>query len=394
MDETTYEFLTGASAFVIAILGVMLATTKILPESGLAKLRKARNILVPSYFVLSLLSVVCCLTGYDRRIEPASTLFVASFQSLLFTMSMLVFIRPNAVRWSVVFRQAGGITVAGIVLFVSLFCFTDYFSWFFYAGLIAYVVQLIVYTRQFISSYRKTVQEVEDYYDDDEESRLAWVKTGFYSALAIGVMAILIIFNPGWYKFFVPLYVVFYSFMVIWFVNYYHRMKFAIPIIASVPQEANVCAVSAETVSTETNMKEETAEETTEDATPEDAIPEDEIVEDEMSEARQALKERLQKYVDEKEYCQSDVPSGMVIASFGTSKAFFRQYMKSCYGIDFRPWRKELRIREASRLFAEHPEYSIEDVCEMVGYNNSSNFNRDFKQLMGMTPKCYCKQFL
>ena len=55
MDETTYEFLTGASAFVIAILGVMLATTKILPESGLAKFRKARNILVPSYFVLSLL---------------------------------------------------------------------------------------------------------------------------------------------------------------------------------------------------------------------------------------------------------------------------------------------------------------------------------------------------
>ena len=105
MDETTYEFLTGASAFVIAILGVMLATTKILPESGLAKFRKARNILVPSYFVLSLLSVVCCLTGYDRRIEPASTLFVASFQSLLFTMSILVFIRPNAVRWSAVFRQ-------------------------------------------------------------------------------------------------------------------------------------------------------------------------------------------------------------------------------------------------------------------------------------------------
>ena len=148
------------------------------------------------------------------------------------------------------------------------------------------------------------------------------MKTGFYSALAIGVMAILIIFNPSWYKFFVPLYVVFYSFMVIWFVNYYHRMKFVIPVIASVPQD-----------------------ETTEDAIPEDG----------MSEARQALKERLQKYVDEKEYCQSDVPSGMVIASFGTSKAFFRQYMKSCYGIDFRPWRKELRIREASRFLPNIP---------------------------------------
>ena len=62
MDETTYKFLMGASAFVIAILGLMLAATTILPEVGLEKLRKARNILVPSYFVLALLSLVCCLT--------------------------------------------------------------------------------------------------------------------------------------------------------------------------------------------------------------------------------------------------------------------------------------------------------------------------------------------
>lgn len=48
--------------------------------------------------------------------------------------------------------------------------------------------------------------------------------------------------------------------------------------------------------------------------------------------------------------------------------------------MDFRPWRKELRLREAARLFAENPGYTIEEVCEMVGYNNSGNFNRDFKK--------------
>ena len=80
MDEATYKFLMGASAFMIAILGVMLATTMIRPENGLEKLRKARNILVPSYLVLALLSLICCLTGYDRRIEPASTLLVASLR--------------------------------------------------------------------------------------------------------------------------------------------------------------------------------------------------------------------------------------------------------------------------------------------------------------------------
>ncbi|WP_195662388.1 AraC family transcriptional regulator [Bacteroides congonensis] len=377
MNETTYKILMGASAFMIAMLGGMLATTTILPEDGLEKLRKARNILVPSYFVLALLSLVCCFTGYDRRIEPASTLFVASFQALLFTMSMLVFIRPGEVRWSTVFRQAGAIAVAGATLFITLFCFTDYYLWFFYTGIAAYIIQLIIYTRKFTQAYRKTVQEVEDYYDEDGENRLTWVKTGFYSALAVGVMAISVLFFTDWYKFFVPLYVLYYSFMVMWFVNYYRRMKFAIPVIVAVPPEAKVYATPIETDMVETGKSVKEDRETPETI---------------FLTKEQLLKERLQKYVDEKEYCEKDIPSGIVVDSFGVPQSFFRQYMKDHYGMDFRPWRKELRLREAARLFTENPGYTIEEVCEMVGYNNSGNFNRDFKKMMEMTPKTYCRQ--
>ena len=377
MNETTYKILMGASAFMIAMLGGMLATTTILPEDGLEKLRKARNILVPSYFVLALLSLVCCFTGYDRRIEPASTLFVASFQALLFTMSMLVFIRPGEVRWSTVFRQAGAIAVAGATLFITLFCFTDYYLWFFYTGIAAYIIQLIIYTRKFTQAYRKTVQEVEDYYDEDEENRLTWVKTGFYSALAVGVMAISVLFFTDWYKFFVPLYVLYYSFMVMWFVNYYRRMKFSIPVIVAVPPEAKVYATPIETDMVETGKSVKEDRETPETI---------------FLTKEQLLKERLQKYVDEKEYCEKDIPSGIVVDSFGVPQSFFRQYMKDHYGMDFRPWRKELRLREAARLFTENPGYTIEEVCEMVGYNNSGNFNRDFKKMMEMTPKTYCRQ--
>ena len=377
MNETTYKILMGASAFMIAMLGGMLATTTILPEDGLEKLRKARNILVPSYFVLALLSLVCCFTGYDHRIEPASTLFVASFQAFLFTMSMLVFIRPGEVRWSTVFRQAGAIAVAGATLFITLFCFTDYYLWFFYTGIAAYIIQLIIYTRKFTQAYRKTVQEVEDYYDEDEENRLTWVKTGFYSALAVGVMAISVLFFTDWYKFFVPLYVLYYSFMVMWFVNYYRRMKFAIPVIVAVPPEAKVYATPIETDMVETGKSVKEDRETPETI---------------FLTKEQLLKERLQKYVDEKEYCEKDIPSGIVVDSFGVPQSFFRQYMKDHYGMDFRPWRKELRLREAARLFTENPGYTIEEVCEMVGYNNSGNFNRDFKKMMEMTPKTYCRQ--
>ena len=380
MDEATYKILMGASAFMVAMLGGMLATTTIQQEEGLEKLRKARNIIVPSYFVLALLSVLCCFTGYDSRIEPVSTLFVASYQALLFTMSMMVFIRPAEVRWKTVGKQAGGITVVGVILFGAMM-FTDYFSGLFYVSLAAYIVQLFFYTWKFMQAYRKTVQEVEDYYDDEEESRLTWVKTGFYSALVIGIMAIVIMFRPGLYMLFVPLYVTFYGFMVMWFINYYHKMKFAFPVIA-VPQDS---ADATNCICTVTTIVPETFFEETGNAT----IASDAGEEATVFEMKRLLKERLQRYIDEKEYCQKDVPSSIVIDSFGINQSFFRQYMKDHYRMDFRPWRKELRLHEAARLFTEHPEYSIDKICEMVGYNDSGNFNRDFKKMTGMTPRCY-----
>ena len=361
MDVITYKFLMGTSAFVIALLGGMLAATTIQPGCGLEKLRKARNILVPSYFVLALLSFVCCFTGYDRHIESGTTLLVASFQALLFTMSMLVFIRPNVVRWGVVLRQAGVIAAGGVILFVVLFWCTDYYSRIFYAGMVAYIIQLMIYMRQFMLAYRRTVHDVEDYYDNDEEYRLSWIKMGFYSALGIGIMVIPVLFFTALYQYFVPLYVLYYGFMVMWFVNYYSKMKFALPVIMLAPPEA---IDDVETSIGEIAMVASAGEE-------------------------QLLKEKLQKYVDEKEYCQKDISSGCVADSLGVSLLFFRQYMKMYHGMDFRSWRKELRLREATRLFDEHAGYGIDEVCGKVGYNNCSNFNRDFKQVTGMTPKCY-----
>ena len=381
MDETTYKILMGTSAFIVAMLGSMLATTTIPPECGLEKLRKARNILVPSYFVLALLSLVCCFTGYDHRIEPASTLFVASFQAFLFTISMLVFIRPGEVRWSIVFRQAGGIAAAGIILFVALFCFIDYYLWFFYTGIAAYIIQLTIYTRKFTQAYRKTVQEVEDYYDEDEENRLAWVKTGFYSALAIGIMAIPILFFTDWYKFFVPLYVLYYSFMVMWFVNYYRRMKFAIPVIAATWQNGRAKADIPEEdrdVYSGNNVEEENGKE--------------QITGDFPTEKERVLHERLQQYIDRKEYCQMDIPFEEVVTSLGTTKSFLRRYMNDNYGMWFSTWRNELRINEACILWKKYPEISIMDMSLRIGYTDNGNFCRDFKKMVGTTPKEYCMQ--
>ena len=131
-------------------------------------------------------------------------------------------------------------------------------------------------------------------------------------------MAIPILFFTDWYKFFVPLYVLYYSFMVMWFVNYYRRMKFAIPVIAAVPPETKIYAHPMETDMGETDKSVKENKEKSKTV---------------FQEKERLLKERLQKYVDEKAYCEKDIPSGIVVDSFGVSQSFFRQYMKDHYGM-------------------------------------------------------------
>ena len=367
MDSEIYKYLMLTAAFAITCFGVMLRVIDI-ADTRLEKLRKARNLLVFSYLVLAALNLVCFFTGYDRHIESASTLVVASFQALLFTMATVVFVRPDEVKWKTVCLHSVGIAAAGILLFTVLFCLPGVYSRIFYIGLALYIVQLIAYTRIFLRAYRQTVHEVEDYYDDNEEGRLKWVKYGFYGALSIGIMAIPTMLDHRLYIVFDPLYILFYGAMVSWFGNYCHKMHFALPVISSVPGKGQTAVDAPAEEAQNTGLAAEA-----------------------MSDKESRLQERLQKYVTEKEYCLRDIPSTTLAESLGTSKSFLRAFMKSRMGTDFGPWRTQLRMEEACRIFREHPEYTSLQVCDLVGVTDASDFSKNFKKYTGKRPKEYRK---
>ncbi len=52
----------------------------------------------------------------------------------------------------------------------------------------------------------------------------------------------------------------------------------------------------------------------------------------------------------------------------------------------------ELRVSAACKLLAER-EANISQICYEVGFNNLSNFNRQFKKVTGFTPSAYMKRF-
>ncbi|MEM7085284.1 MAG: AraC family transcriptional regulator [Bacteroidota bacterium] len=53
----------------------------------------------------------------------------------------------------------------------------------------------------------------------------------------------------------------------------------------------------------------------------------------------------------------------------------------------------EIRIEEACTLLKEEKELSIADIAEQSGFQNISNFNRKFKEIKGLKPMGFRKQF-
>lgn len=70
-----------------------------------------------------------------------------------------------------------------------------------------------------------------------------------------------------------------------------------------------------------------------------------------------------------------------------TTNSFCR-FFKKMTNKSFTRFLNEVRIRNASRLLVQD-DLSVNDVCYMVGYRSITNFYRQFKEIMGSTPKSY-----
>lgn len=70
-----------------------------------------------------------------------------------------------------------------------------------------------------------------------------------------------------------------------------------------------------------------------------------------------------------------------------TTNSFCR-FFKKMTNKSFIEFLNEVRIRNAARLLVQE-DLPVSEVCDMVGYKSVTNFNRQFKQIMGSTPKNY-----
>ena len=75
------------------------------------------------------------------------------------------------------------------------------------------------------------------------------------------------------------------------------------------------------------------------------------------------------------------------------NKSSFCRYFKSRTNKTFSQFLNEIRVAHACKLLAFN-DMTVSQICYEAGYNNISHFNRQFKQITGLTAREYARKYL
>jgi AraC-like DNA-binding protein len=90
---------------------------------------------------------------------------------------------------------------------------------------------------------------------------------------------------------------------------------------------------------------------------------------------------------------KEEIRLGEVADLVAMSETSFSRYFKSRTNKNFSDFLTQIRIAHACKLLVED-KMGITEICYESGFNNLSNFNRQFKEQMNMTPSVYQKELL
>lgn len=345
------------------VLSLVLLGVTIRQDESLKKYRSARWCLCAAFIVFGIANLFQASMEYDGKEEALTgvlTIFIGSVQAMLFTMVALIFIRPSivTVRWALL--QITAILLVSVFLFVARFAFPlGIFYLVYYVCILGYVLLMATYTYIFVKSYKVFKKQMMDYYEEEEMLyRMRWIKWIFWSALAVGILALLLITDNHKINMLLTiLFTAYFLFITISFINYQQYAQFIVRAYENEPCESQQ-NVEKEKLSTTDVEK---------------------------------LRAGISEWVSKKKYMESDLSVEETARLLDTNSNTLRKYFNNYVGEDFRSWRNRIRIEEAKRLIDDNPTIKIIEVMNQTGFNDRPYFYRIFQKIAGVSVAEYRK---
>ncbi len=379
--ETAVPLIVGVGS---TILAALLMLIKIPHTDYSSKLTNSKMAIIMSFLICSF-TMFYAMSQYD---EPEirdwemflmlSIYIVVHFSTCIISYSMIALLKSEKHRSDRLFVP--GLFVSALVAFMLFESYkTDnmtYFGLVCLVALIALLIQSIIYIVYFDRAYKHSLQELENYYDEDESHKIKWVRFCYVISMLTNLF-ILVYLCLYWfldYKMEVA------SIYTIWYLLYmlYLTSNF-ISFIGS--HKLVLDAFAHRTLSGEDLMQR--INEKKKSKKPAGNVQVPSISDNEL----RRLERSLDRWVEEKRYCEYDRSREEIARELKTNKDILHHYFVLVKGIDFKTWRTRLRIEEAKRLLLENKDASTNIIAEAAGFSDRSNFHRQFVSIVGCSPK-------
>ena len=356
IDLTTHYVLSITSSTIIGTAAVFLALTRIPRGGKWASVSRARWILFATFAILAV-SGYFKVSDENPTLLSLTTLCVGSYQALLFTYTASVLISPGGVSRRRFSTVLAAVTAAVALLAATLVWFPGEFHIAWPAAVAAYCVQLCIHTVSFRDLSRTAQARLESFYDENVDHYLRPVKALFYSALGVGIFALVFAIVPLRnlaYNIFVAFYTIYYLWVASSVTNYSVTGDFFIRAGAQ-PKNAKP--------------------EKPVDVSPEGYMPQ--------------LRIELNNWVKRRGYLRMETSTDKIAEELGVTRLQLSAYFKYVHHTSFRSWRMALRLQYAQELIRNDKSLKISHLYGMVGFNDRSNFHNEFRKYTGMSPQTY-----
>lgn len=241
------------------------------------------------------------------------------------------------------------------------------------AGAVLYMLMQGYYTWRHSVSLVAMRRALHNYYDRDTDGMLRWMQYSIVGLMLLALLVPVAIFSSGPGMLIVA--------FAVYFFLFYLVDSFCFYLTSPAPERMQAA--------------EQNADEVEEEASREQAlIPSSQRAEEDNSvavlspEVMNEVEQAVEAWKARGSYCQTGLLQPLAAQDIGITRYRLTAWLHQ-RGLKYTEWIALLRIEEAKRIIAAHPDWSNDAVAQHCGFTDRTVLQRTFKKIEGITPQKY-----
>ena len=357
------------------ILGLLLLLIKVPGKAYYKKIANTKNTIAVCYLICSVLFFATLrysgISDYD--VFSSLMMFViTATASVVLSYSLITLLEPGEFDHDKFYLNVGAVAVMSFTLAKS-FWWEDGFGKVavMIISILLFIIQCLGHIVKFRKTYLKSAKQLEMYYDEEEDTKIRWIKFCYIIMMLTQTFILVYMLLPsGMMKIYTLCYSLFMLYFSANFISFLGSHKLLLDAFA------HKTLSGKELIDMIHERKDMKGKKALKKKSP--GFNDSEF---------KRIEKSLELWVKEKRYREYDKSREDIAKELRTSKESLHMYFTTVKKIDFRTWRTELRIEEAKRILLEDKNSSVNIIGEMAGFSDRANFYRQFVKFVGCSPR-------